>query len=173
MRQFFLSLADGLHRATAGLCLILMAILFLVQIVVVVLRYVFGIGFLELQDIVSYSFAVLVVLGLPVALRLDKHVRVDVWREVQAPRTTRLFDIVGICGFLVPVFGMTLWFVAPDIVYSWRIREGSVETGGLPGFFLVKTALPISCLLMMVQGLAMLFGATPPNGRQHRTVNGD
>lgn len=139
-----------------------MTILFLVETVIVLLRYVFGIGFLELQDIVSYSFAALVVLGLPVTLRLDKHVRVDVFREIQSPRTTRLFDAIGICALLIPVFGMTLYFVMPDILYAWSIREGSVETGGLPGYFVIKTALPLSCAMMMLQGIAMMLGAKQP-----------
>lgn len=162
MVRLFLSFADGLHRITAAICLILMTILFLVEIVIVLLRYVFGIGFLELQDIVSYSFAVLVVLGLPVTLRLDKHVRVDVFRDFQSVRTARLSDNVAICALLIPVFAMTLYFVTPDIIYAWRIREGSVETGGLPGYFLIKTALPLSCTLMILQGIAMMLGAKQP-----------
>ncbi len=160
--QLFLSFADGLHRITAAACLVLMTILFLAEIIIVLLRYVFGIGFLELQDIVSYSFAVLVVLGLPVTLRLDKHVRVDVFRDFQSVRTARLSDTVAICALLIPVFGMTLYFVMPDIVYAWSIREGSVETGGLPGYFVVKTALPLSYAMMIIQGIAMMLGAKNP-----------
>lgn len=172
MVQFFLSFADGLHRITAAICIGLMTILFAVEVIIVLLRYVFGIGFLELQDIVSYSFAVLVVLGLPVTLRLDKHVRVDVFREFQSARIVRLFDVIGMFTLLLPVFGMTLYFVMPDILYAWSIREGSVETGGLPGYFVVKTALPLSCGLMIIQGIAMISGAKPP-GNSGRLSNHD
>lgn len=172
MIQLFVTFADGLHRITAFACLVLMSILFLAEVLIVLLRYVFGIGFLELQDIVSYSFAVLVVLGLPVALRLDKHVRVDVFRDLQSAGTARLFDTIAICALLIPVFAMTLHFVMPGILYAWSIREGSVETGGLPGYFLVKTALPLSCALMILQGIAQIVGAGRPGSPDRSIADG-
>ncbi|MCR9087877.1 MAG: TRAP transporter small permease subunit [Rhodobacteraceae bacterium] len=157
MRAAFLSLADALHRLTRAVCIAALAVIVTGQLAVVILRYGFGIGFLELQDAVAYAFAALVVLGLPVALYDDAHVRVDVFREGQTPRTRARFDLAGLVLFLVPVFGLTLWHVWPDVTYSWSIREGSIETGGLPGFFLVKTCLPIACALMMLQGVARVL----------------
>lgn len=161
MRRAFLRLADWLHRATCAVCLVLLLVLFLSQTFVVLLRYVFGIGFLELQGVVSYSFALLAVLGIPVALRLDKHVRVDVLRRFQSGRIAWRFDIAGIVGFLIPLFVLTLIFVLPDIRYAWSIREGAIETGGLPGYFLVKTGLPVTCVLMLIQAVALLAGGYP------------
>ena len=157
MQPAFLALTDRLHRITAGLCAVLLLVLLAAELLVVLLRYVFGVGFLELQGVVNYSFAILVILALPVALRLDKHVRVDVFRREQSARTARRIDMVGVLALLIPVFALTAYFVAPDILYSWSILEGSIETGGLPGYFLVKTALPVSCLLMMIQGIARLL----------------
>lgn len=150
------TIAAALHRVTALACQTLLAILLAGQLAVVILRYVFGVGFIELQDAVAYSFAALVVLGLPVAMAEDAHVRVDVFRAGQGPRARAWTDRVGIVAFLIPVFGLTLWHVWADIVFSWSIREGSRETGGLPGLFLVKTALPLACGLMILQGLAAL-----------------
>ena len=154
MRSAFLSLADILHRLTRTVCIAALAVIVVGQLAVVILRYGFGIGFLELQDAVAYAFAALVVLGLPVALYDDAHVRVDVFREGQSLRTRAWFDLSGLVLFLLPVFGLTLWHVWPDITYSWSIREGSIETGGLPGFFLVKSCLPVACGLMILQGVA-------------------
>lgn len=140
----------------------MLALILIGQLSVVILRYVFGVGFIELQDAVTYSFATLVVLGVPVAQAVDGHVRVDVFRGHQSPRVRAWFDRVGIVAFLIPVFGLTIWWVWPDVAYSWSIHEGSVETGGLPGLFVVKTMLPLACVLMIVQGLAGLItgGAT-------------
>lgn len=154
MRAALLSLADALHRVTRTVCIAALGVIVAGQLAVVILRYGFGIGFLELQDAVTYAFAALVVLGLPVALYDDAHVRVDVLRESQSPRTRAWFDLAGLALFLIPVFGLTLWHVWPDVTYSWSIREGSIETGGLPGFFLVKACLPVACVLMILQGVA-------------------
>lgn len=153
--------AHRLDRLVWGLCCALLGLLALVLMAVVILRYVFGLGFLELQDLANYAFASFVVLGLPVALRSDAHVRVDVFRATQAPRTQWGVDLAGYLLLLLPVFGLTLWFGWPDVAYSWSILEGSVETGGLPGLFLVKTTLPIACLLMMLQGAAILLRSRP------------
>ena len=146
--------AARVHRVTRRICQILLGLIFFGQLSVVILRYVFGVGFIELQDAVAYSFAALVVLGLPVAQTLDSHVRVDVFRTRQSERSKLLFDRFGIVFFLIPVFALTIWWVWPDISYSWSIRESSVETGGLPGLYLVKSTLPLACVLMILQGIA-------------------
>ena len=154
VRRAIVSVAQAANRVNAALCGVLLAILFLAQLSIVVLRYAFGMGFLELQDVVNYGFALLVMLGLPVAFASDSHVRVDIFRGRQGATARRRTDIFAVFCLLVPVFAMTLWLVMPQIVYSWSIREGAVETGGLPGFFLVKTAVPVACALLILHGLA-------------------
>lgn len=156
-RAAFLRVAGRLHRGTLAICLALVAGLLAVELAVVLLRYGLGAGFLELQDLAAYLFAALVALGLPVALVGDRHVRVDVLRERQGARTRRRVDIVGVLGFLVPAFGLTLWLVMPEVRYAWSIREGSRETGGLGGLWLVKSVLPVAAVLMLVQGIASLL----------------
>ena len=39
---------------------------------------------------------------------------------------------------------------------SWARLEGSGEAGGLPGLYLLKTIIPIFCVLMLLQGAALL-----------------
>ncbi len=161
IRDFIIASADVLHRLNLAICIALMSVLFVAQITIVVLRYAFGVGFLELQDMASYSFAMLVVLSIPVALRLDRHVRVDIFRSRQTDKMQRSFDGFGILLLLIPVFAMTLYVVMPQVIYSWQILEAGVETGGLPGYFLIKTALPVSCFLMLLQGAAFLLEEKP------------
>ncbi len=151
--------AARVHQVTRRVCQLLLGLIFIGQLTVVILRYVFGVGFIELQDAVAYSFAALVVLSLPVAQAQDSHVRVDVFRAGQSLQTQNWVDRVGVAAFLIPVFGLTIWWVWPDVAYSWSIHERSVETGGLPGLYLVKTMLPLACGLMILQGVAGLFAA--------------
>jgi len=143
-----------------GVCLLLLALLLCSQISIVVLRYCFGTGFLELQDFTVYVFASLVTLSIPVALVLDRHVRVDVWREHQSASLRRTLDRLGVIVLLFPVFLLSLYLVYPDIAYAWQIREGSRETGGLPGVYLVKSLFPLSCVLLILQGGAALLSGT-------------
>jgi len=143
----------------------LLAALLSVELCVVLLRYGLGTGSVWFQDLAAYLFATLVLLGLPVALADDRHVRVDVLRERQSLRTRHRVDVAGLTLLLLPALLLTLYHVAPDVLYAWSIREGSRETGGLGGVYLVKTVLPISCLLMLLQGAARCLSPVPaPEG---------
>lgn len=158
--KLFQNLGKILHQLTGNVCISLLGILIISEILIVLLRYVFGIGFLPLQNLTSYSFSALVVLGIPYALAREAHVRVDILREHQSPKLKRIIDFLAVSLLLIPIFGLIFYTVIPDIQYSWEILEGSKETGGLPGLFLIKTALPVSCVLMIIQGLALLFRNT-------------
>jgi TRAP-type mannitol/chloroaromatic compound transport system permease small subunit len=145
-----------LHQLTGAVCIALLACLVTSEVLIVMLRYIYGIGFLQLQDFAAYSFAALMILGIPYALARDAHVRVDVFRDGQSQAQKNKIDIAAILLLLMPVFGMTLYSVMPDITYSWQIKEGSKETGGLPGLFVVKSVLPLVCVLMIIQGLVIV-----------------
>ena len=157
----FVRLARGLDRATRAACTALLGALAAGQLAVVLLRYGFDTGFLALQDAVAYAFAALVLLGLPVALAADRHVRVDVLRERQSARARRVSDAAGVALLLVPAFALTAWQAWPEIAFAWRIREGARETGGLGGLYLVRTLVLASAALMIVQGLASLAPGGP------------
>jgi TRAP-type mannitol/chloroaromatic compound transport system permease small subunit len=136
----------------AALC-----VLTLVVLAVVVLRYGFASGSIALQDLANYAFAVFLALAVPVCLARNGHVRVEVFSEKRSPVYLRAADVAALVLFLIPVFGLALWAYWPQLLFSWSIREGAVETGGLPGLFLVKTALPASAVLMIVQGIAAVL----------------
>lgn len=151
-------IANRLHRVTLGLTITLFAVMFAAQLVIVLMRYVMGVGFLELQDVVTYSFSALVVLTIPLALRLDRHVRVDILRAGFSPRRNRRIDRAGHILFTLPVFGLLLWNAVPLVAGSWAILEGSRETGGLPGMFVVKSTVIVMCLLVIALAVIDLAG---------------
>lgn len=151
-------IADRLHRAMLALCMVLFAGMFLAQVSIVLMRYVMGVGFLELQDVVTYSFSCLVVLTVPLAMRSDRHVRVDILRSGFSPRRNARIDLGGHLLFTLPVFGLLLFNARPLVARSWAIFEGSRETGGLPGLFVVKSTIVVMCLLVLFLALVDLLG---------------
>lgn len=160
------SLANGLHKITLGLSVVLFIVMFAVQVAIVLMRYVMGVGFLELQDLVTYSFSALVVLTIPLAMRLDRHVRVDILRAGFSPRLNRGIDWAGHILFTLPVFGLMLWNALPLVSASWAIGEGSMETGGLPGLFLVKSTIVVMCVLVIALAVIdLLHRKGPMDGR--------
>lgn len=160
MRQFILSISAAVDRVALWLCLAATSVLSLMVLVIVVMRYGFGQGHLQLQDSATYAFALLVAFSIPVCLAREGHVRVEVFSE-RMPAAYRYWaDAVALVLFLIPVFGLMILAWAPQLAYSWSIREASLETGGLGGLFLVKTALPLAAAMTILQGLALLLRKT-------------
>ena len=148
----------GIFETVRWLCMGFAALVFLGQLAMVLMRYLLGVGFLEIQDGVNYAFAALVALSVAVAFDADKHVRVDVFRQTLSERTNRMIDTLGDLLLALPVFALMLWTAFPLVRSSWEIFEGSPETGGLPGLFLVKTCLLILPALVVLLVLQRLVG---------------
>ena len=108
-----------------------------------------------------YMHAVVFMLGIPYALKHDVHVRVDVFAERLGKRGRAWVDVLGHLLFLVPVCVTILVFSLPYVASSWRVLEGSSEVGGIPGVFLLKTLIPLSAALLLLQGLAEVVRLVP------------
>lgn len=155
--SIYLALCRILDRVTLALCAAAGWTMVTMVLVNVVLRYGFGVGSIKLQDLASYGFAVFLILSLPLALSRGAHVRVEMLSENLGPGYLRRADMVAWVLVMVPLFGLIVWAGWKDLMFSWRIGEGSVTPGGLGQLYLVKTALPVAAVLMILQGLAVLF----------------
>lgn len=155
--SIYLVLCRVLDRVTLALCATAGWTMVAMVVVNVVLRYGFGMGSIKLQDLATYGFAVFLILSLPLALSRGAHVRVEMLSENLGPEYLRRADAVAWVIVMVPLFGLIVWAGWRDLMFSWRIGEGSITPGGLGGLYLVKTALPVAAALMILQGLAVLF----------------
>jgi TRAP-type mannitol/chloroaromatic compound transport system permease small subunit len=145
----------AIGRAVAWLALFVV----LVQFVVVVLRYVFGIGSIWLSESILYGNAVMFMLAAAWTLREGGHVRVDVFYAEASPRNKALIDLVGALLLLLPFMLALAWLSLPYVARSWAILERSRETSGLPLVFLLKTLIPLFALLMALQGVSQAIRA--------------
>lgn len=159
MTGLYLGLCRFLDRATLSAASAAGSLLVGMVLANVVLRYGFGVGSIKAQDLAAYAFAVFLILSLPLALARGAHVRVEVLSEALGPRYLRAADALAWLLAVVPVFGLIVWAGWRDIVFAWRIGEGSVTPGGLGGLYLVRTALPVAAVLMILQGLASVLAA--------------
>ena len=126
----------------------------LIQFLVVVMRYVFGVGSLFLQESIVYLHGAMFMLGSAYTLLHNGHVRVDVFYREADPRWKAKVDFAGHVFFLVPVCVLIFVYSWPYVINSWASLEGSRETSGIPAVFLLKTVVLIFCALMILQGLA-------------------
>jgi TRAP-type mannitol/chloroaromatic compound transport system permease small subunit len=142
--SFLLSVARGIDalnenvgKAVAWLALLMV----IVQFAVVILRYVFGIGSIFLQESIIYLHAVVFMVGAGYTLLHSGHVRVDIFYREASPRQKAVVDLLGVVVFLVPVCSLIWWASWPYVASSWRVFEGSRETSGIQAVFLLKTVI--------------------------------
>jgi TRAP-type mannitol/chloroaromatic compound transport system permease small subunit len=141
----------------------------LVQVAVVLMRYVFGQGSVMMQEAIIDMHAALFMLGAGYTLRHDGHVRCDLFYRDLSPSRRAWVDLLGVVLFLLPMCMVIFWVAMPYVINAWSILEGSPEGSlGLPGVFLLKTLIPIFATLLGLQGLALaghavaFLGDRPP-----------
>ena len=137
-------------RAVAWLVLALVGLTF----AVVLLRYGFSFGRIYLQELTSWLHAMVFMLAAAWTLRLDGHVRVDVFYRGFSERRKAWVDLFGTVFLLLPTAGLLLWLSSHYAATAWLVQEASRETGGLPGLYVLKTVIPVAWGLLALQGIA-------------------
>lgn len=133
--------------------------LVLVQFVAVVQRYVFGIGWIWVEESIVYLHATLFMAGAAYTLLEDGHVRVDIFYADASPRGRAWTDLLGTVFFLWPVSALVTVKAWPYVAASWAVWEGSPETSGIPAVFLLKSLILVFAVLIAVQGVSMAAAA--------------
>ena len=157
-------------RAVAWLALAMV----LAQFLVVVMRYAFGVGSIQLQEAIIYMHAALFLLLAGYTLGENGHVRVDVFQERLGPRRRAFVEIGGTALLLLPLCLYIFWSSMPYVLQSWSILETSQEELGLPAVFLLKSLIPAFVVLLALQGVSNLLrtvhglrtGAGTPAGKE-------
>ena len=148
-------LNDTVGRTVAWLALAMV----LMQFAVVVLRYIFGFGSIFMQESIVYMHGLLFMLGAGYNLLHGGHVRVDIFYSDAPAKAKAVVDLVGVIVLLIPVSIVILIYSMPYVRASWAVFEGSKETSGIQGVFLLKSVVIIFAVLVLLQGIAMAVGA--------------
>ena len=127
----------------------------LVQFALVVMRYVFGVGNILVQESLIYAHGTLFMLAAGYTLLVDGHVRVDIFYRGASHRRKAMVDLCGVVFLLLPVCFLLWWFSFPYVSASWAVLEGSRETSGLPYVYLLKSVILAFIVLVALQGLSM------------------
>lgn len=144
-------LSEWTGRAIAWLTLGMV----LVTFAVVLLRYLFNIGWIAMQESITYMHALVFMLGAAYTLRHDGHVRVDIFYQKFGARGRAWVDLFGTLGLLLPFTVFIAWISWEYVATAWELKEGSREAGGLPWVYLLKSAIPLMAVLMLLQGVSL------------------
>jgi len=150
---------ERFSQLTGAVIAWLTVVMVLTTFVVVVLRYAFDLGWIAMQESITWMHAGVFMLGAAYTLQQDEHVRVDIFYRGMSARGRALVDLGGTLVFLLPVsifLGVASW---DYVATSWAIQESSREAGGLPYPFvpILKSLIPATALLLILQGIANLL----------------
>lgn len=150
---------DHLNRVVAGVSSMFLVLLMLTIVVNVLLRYVFSIGMIELEELQWHLNAVVVMGCLAYAYQTDQHVRVDVLRVQMSARKQSILEALGIIFLLIPFITLVAYHAFHILSYSWQLREGSPMPSGLPARYLVKGVMFAGLCLLILQAVSAFLKA--------------
>lgn len=127
----------------------------LICFLVVVLRYLFSIGFVWMQDLYVWMNAVMFTGIAGFTLFRNGHVRVDIFYRQASLRFKAWVDLIGFFIFMLPFGGVILFWSWGFVERSWKYWEGSRNIGGMPGLYVVKSFIVIFAVVILLQGLSM------------------
>ena len=116
----------------------------------VILRYVFSVGFIWLQDLYIWVHAIFILLGIAFTLNANGHVRIDLLYRSVTENFKKKVNLLGALIFGLPL-SFILVFYGFDYFYrSYQLGESSKESGGLPYIFILK-------FFIFVLGILLFF----------------
>ncbi len=142
---------ESIGRGVAWLTLAMVLIAF----VVVILRYVFSIGWVWLQESYVWVHGIVFMIGAGYTLLHNGHVRVDVFYRPAGLRYKAIVDVLGTFLLLLPMVILVFAMGSGYVASSWSVLEESREAGGMPGLFMLKTVILAFCVLTGLQGLSL------------------
>ena len=132
-------------------------IMVILTFVIVILRYLFNIGFIWMQELVRYLYATVFMLCAAYTLAKDEHVRVDIFYSKLKDRHKITINVIGSLLFLIPVCLCILYYSFTYVINSWAQLEGSLEERGLHAVFIMKTFIWIFALMLFAQAISVVL----------------
>lgn len=149
-----LEFLDNFTEWTGRIIAWLTLFMVLTVVLVLILRNWFELSAISMQESVSYMHATVFMLGAAYALRHNDHVRVDVFYQNFSPRQKALINIFGFLLLLLPVCLFIFVYCKDYVLFSWALKEGSNQPGGIPLMYVLKTLLLAMPITLILQGLA-------------------
>ncbi|MDN4502560.1 TRAP transporter small permease subunit [Alteromonadaceae bacterium BrNp21-10] len=148
---------DQFHRQLSQVISWFTLLMVLLTFLIVVLRYGFNLGWIAMQESVMYLHGAVFMLGAAHTLRVNGHVRVDVFYRNFSPQKQHLTDLIGGVLLLMPVNIFILLVSWQYVMNSWALLESSQEAGGLPLVFVLKSLILLFAITLILQGIAEII----------------
>lgn len=144
-----------LGKAIAWMTLLMV----LVQLVIVIMRYIFSIGSIALQETVWYMHGIVFMVAAGTTYLADEHVRIDVFYGAASKKFQAWVNLMGIVFLVFPVCIAIVYLSWGYVLNSWAIRESSIELTGLPFIYLLKTVIWVFAFVLSLQAISQAIKA--------------
>ena len=132
-------------------------IMVLLTCIIVVLRYLFNLGFIWMQELVRYLYASVFMVCAAYTLAEDEHVRVDIFYSKLTNKWKSLINALGSLIFLIPFCFSIIFYSFTYVIISWAQLEGSLEERGLHAVFLLKSLIWVFAIMLLLQSIYIVF----------------
>jgi TRAP-type mannitol/chloroaromatic compound transport system permease small subunit len=148
---------DAFTDKTGNAVAWLMVLLVGVATYEVVARYVFHAPTMWAYDSIYMLYGSFFMLGASYALLKGAHIRTDMLWEKYSERKKGIVDAIAYVLFFFPALVLLFFASVDDAYYSWQIGERSEQTAWQPIIYPFKAVIPLTCLLLLIQGVSELL----------------
>jgi TRAP-type mannitol/chloroaromatic compound transport system permease small subunit len=122
----------------------------------VIARYFFNAPTVWAYDMTYMLYGAFFMLGAGFTLKRGGHIRTDMFYARWSPRVRAIVDIACYLLLFFPPLIALFWVGSDFFLKSFERGERVVSSPWMPVIYPLKAAIPLACLLLMVQGLAEL-----------------
>lgn len=119
-------------------------------------RYALNTNFTWLQDLYVWKHAAVIVLGAGYTIMMGGFVRVDIFYAKWSPQKRAWADLIQTILFLLPFTAVCAWTFWNLFFNSYRADEASMNPGGLPNLWILKSSLLLFAAAVLLQGIAIM-----------------
>jgi TRAP-type mannitol/chloroaromatic compound transport system permease small subunit len=126
----------------------------------VIVRYAFNAPTIWAYDLSYMLYGAHFMLGAGYTLLKGGHIRTDVFYEKWSPQRKGTVDALLYLLLFFPGMIFFFWMGFQEASHSWQIGERSDASPWRPILYPLKTVLPVTALLLLVQGVSEFIKST-------------
>ncbi len=153
----YIKFVDNLNEKIGIWVSWLTALLTLVVSYDVFVRYFLKESSVGFQEFEWHLFAIIFLLSAAYTLKIDQHVRVDVFYTRMSEKKKAFVNLFGALIFLIPFSVVAILASKNFVINSFIMGETSPDAGGLPARYILKAVIPLSIFLLLLQAIALVF----------------
>ena len=146
-----------INKYAGYFCASLVVLMTINVFLVVVLRYLFGISFIWMQESYVWLHAFIFMLGAGFTYLSNEHVRIDVFYRDASKKYKSIVDILGNIILVFPFLYIIWKYSFTFVTRSIQINEISREVGGLPALYILKSAILFFCIFLFIQSISNII----------------